>query len=682
MSSNSTYLAGFLVLILTIGTSYGDTINVLPNPGFESGTNPWSGFVCSITTSSDIKRSGNYSGKAYGRTSEWNGLQQNMAGLLQQGKTYNISCWIELENSAVNGDRIYAVIRQKDSRDANDHYFIINDKTGYDGTWTYLSGQFTLDIVGILQSLYLYFSGPAPSVNIYLDDVNVLTDAPGPNITDANAIVDFSTTFQKLDGFGASGFWFDSTVLNYPEPIKTNLINTMFGDLGLDIYRVRNAYDQDGGTDYINNTAEIIAKGESSLGHPIRVMLSSCSPPAYLKSDNNTVGGTLAKDANGNYRYADFAQWWRDSLSVFSAAGVNTYYINMQNEPAWLAEWDTCKWDPTENSTYAGYQQGFAALYANLNTMPNRPLLLAPEHQSISGIENYINALTATDKSNVYGYAHHPYEGSADAPDQLIGEMAAFKAQFGDRPLLMTEFSKVETAPLTWTDAMNLAILMHNFLTIEQVSSYSYWELFWASPRGFVSLTEPNYTVNSVYYAMKHYSKYTDPNWYRVDANTSSSDLRITAYKDPCEPNASIVIINTSALDDINLMISLNNYLPQHSGIYQSKFDANFAYIGGLSTSKPVLLPKQSITTIHLWGLSNCSGLILDSDLNGSCYVDFNDLLIFADNWLNNNCDDSNTWCGGADFKRNGSVNFTDLSDFAWQWKTCNKPGDEDCIQN
>src|SRR4030042_5331236 len=190
MFSKSMYLAGFLVLILTIGTSYGDTINVLPNPGFESGTNPWSGFVCSITTSSDIKRSGNYSGKAYGRTSEWNGLEQNMAGIMQDGKTYDLSCGIKLENSAVNGDRIYAVIRQKDSRDANDHYFIIDDKTGYDGTWTYLSGQFTLNIVGTLQSLYLYFAGPNPAVNIYLDDVNLMGEISGDWKEQANARIE------------------------------------------------------------------------------------------------------------------------------------------------------------------------------------------------------------------------------------------------------------------------------------------------------------------------------------------------------------------------------------------------------------------------------------------------------------------------------------------------------------
>lgn len=657
------FMMAWLTLFAFTGITYGDTVNVLPNPGFESGTNPWSGFVCSITTSSTIKRSGSYSGKAYSRTSAWNGLQQDMAGLLQQGKTYNISCWVKLEGSGVSGDAIYSVIRQKDSRDGNDHYYVIDWETGYDGSWTCLSGQFTLDIVGTLQSLYLYFAGPAPSVNIYLDDVNVLTEVPDSNITDANANVNFNTTFQRIDGFGAAGFWYDGTVLNYPEPIKTNLINTMFGDLGLDIYRVRNAYDEDGGADYINNTAEIIERGQALMGHPIRVMLSSCSPPAYLKSDNNTVGGTLAKDVNGNYRYADFARWWRDSLSAFSDAGVNTYYINMQNEPGWLAEWDTCKWDPTEDSTYAGYQQGFAALYTNLNTMSNRPLLLAPEHQSISGIENYINALTTTDKSNIYGYSHHPYEGDADTPDQLIGEMAGFKAQFGDRPLFMTEFSKVDNTPLAWTDAMNLAVLMHNFLTIEQVSSYLYWELFWASPRGLVSLTEPNYTINSVYYAMKHYSKYTEPNWYRVDANTGSPDLRITAYKDPCEPNASIVIINTSGANDINLAISLTGYSAKNSEIYRSRADVNFGYIGTFSPSAKVLLPRQSITTIHLWGTG------FESDLNNDGYVDLYDLKIIADNWLHGNCGVSNGWCGGADLTRNGNVDFNDFSDFAEQWK-------------
>ena len=59
----------------------------------------------------------------------------------------------------------------------------------------------------------------------------------------------------------------------------------------------------------------------------------------------------------------------------------------------------------------------------------------------------------------------------------------------------------------------------------------------------------------------------------------------------------------------MNLTLALNGFTPQNSGIYQSTSNANFAYIGTFSTSTPVFLPKQSITTIHLAGFADCAGV-------------------------------------------------------------------------
>ena len=254
--------------------------------------------------------------------------------------------------------------------------------------------------------------------------------------------------------------------------------------------------------------------------------------------------------------------------------------------------------------------------------------------------------------------------------------------------MLQTEFSKGTSVTLTFaTDAMNLAIWIHNFLTIENASAYLYWELFWTSPKGLVSISNTSYTINPVYYAMMHYSRFTDPGWQRVDANSTSSDLRISAYKDPCEPNAAIVIINTSTTTDVNLTLSLTGFNPGNSGIYQSKSNANFAYIGTFSTWNKVFLPKQSITTIHLAGFADCAavqagGHKLDSDFNGDCYVDLLDLKIMADYWLNTNCAASGN-CQGADFApTDGVVDFFDFADFGPQWRQCNNPQDANCTPN
>ena len=76
------------------------------------------------------------------------------------------------------------------------------------------------------------------------------------------------------------------------------------------------------------------------------------------------------------------------------------------------------------------------------------------------------------------------------------------------------------------------------------------------------------------------------------------------------------------------------------------------------------------------------AGYGLTSDLTGDCYVNYWDLKIIADHWLNTDCTEPD-YCGGADFvPRDGVVDLFDYSDFAVQWLLCNNPEDADCVPN
>ena len=185
----------------------------------------------------------------------------------------------------------------------------------------------------------VYFEGPASGIDLYVDDANVYGQVPAGTNPNATGQINLANTHQTLDGFGGAGAWYEGSVISIGNS-NPNIYNILFRDLGLDIYRVRNTYNIDNG--YITRSAQIIAAGQATLGHPLRIINTSWSPPSYLKSNGSTVGGTLAKDGNGNYRYADFAQWWADSLTAWSNASVDSYYVNMQNEPQWTASWDTC----------------------------------------------------------------------------------------------------------------------------------------------------------------------------------------------------------------------------------------------------------------------------------------------------------------------------------------------------
>lgn len=666
--------------ILLYSNALAENINILTNPGFEDGTNAWTSRSCSITSVTSPVYSGARSARAYSRTATWHGIQQNVLNKMVAGQTYQFSGRVRVSSSSAT-----VKMSVQKTVDGTTTYANVANGTANNTGWIQISGNYTLSVSGNLTALSVYFEGPASGVDIFIDDANVYGPDPSQGF-DASASINIDTRYQVLEGFGAAGGWYDGNLFYYSEPTRTNLFNTLFGNLGLDIYRVRNTYGYD--SDYITRAAQIIQAANTSLGHPIRVMNSSWGPPAYLKSnDDHENGGTLKKDSYGNYRYADFAQWWRDSLTAWSNAGVNTYYLNMQNEPQWSADWVTCLWDPTENSTRAGYKQGFAALYANLNTMPNRPKLLAPESASLGGTAAYLNALDSSDMSNVYGYAHHLYDGSADNPDQLVSAMTTFKNQYNDKPIFQTEYSSGSVD--TWTNAMNLAMLMNNCLTVENVAAYVYWDLFWGSPSGLVSLTTPNYTINPVYYAFKHFSYFTDPNWQRVAASSDTSALRMSAFINPENNQLSVILINISTESDITLTFNpFGNFEVSSGSIYRSSSAENCVLVGSYSGS--VLLPRYSITTIVLNGSlvpQNCTqvqnyGYNLLSDLNGDCSVNYKDLFIISEFWLRSDCSTYDN-CDGADFEpTDGTVDFSDFSDFAIQWMQCNIPGDSDCIQN
>ncbi len=593
------HLVIFLLLAFATTNCTAAVENLLTNPGFENGnTSGWKTWGCSLRAVRDPVHSDDYSVWVYNRTQNWQGPVHSVIGKMEHGKTYTVSAWVKLDNAA--SAQVAVTFMQMDGRDVR--YINVGSSSVSDSRWTQVSGEFTLEVVGTLEDMDVYFEGPAPGINFYLDDAELLELVPETIEPNAAGIVDVNTVYQELEGFGASGAWYENWLTAHPK--RNEIYDCLFRQLGLDIYRIRNTYDISSSN--ISNTATIVRAAESSLGHPIKVMVSSWSPPAYLKSNGSTVRGTLKKDANGDFMYDQFAQWWADSIEELASYGIDVNYVNIQNEPDYLGDWDTCKFTPYETSSWAGYNLAFEAVYQELNLrMPDMPKLLAAEACGCGVSQSYIDALI--DPNHVYGYAHHLYAGgSHDVPDGYIPSMENFAAQYGDKPLLQTEFANGQSQTLTFSDAMNLALLMHNSLTVEGVSAYLYWELFWQEPKGLVSLdnpwqSNPGYTINTTYYAFKHYSAFTDPGWYRVEASTDSNGLRISAFKNQDDTELTIVIINTSDIA-IDLSLSLGDFSPDDSEVYRTSGRECAAYIGTFDQSQSLSLGPQTITTIHLTG--------------------------------------------------------------------------------
>ncbi len=537
---------------------------------------------------------------------------------------------------------------------------------------------------------------------VYFEDIT-LDSAEAEELPAASGTVNVNTIYQRLEGFGGSACY--DTMALAAHPNREAVYDLLFRDLGMDVLRIKNTY-QVGvyGSSEITATGQIVAAARQPTRNPnLKLFLVPWSPAAYLKSDGYVGGqghynGTLKRDANEpfDYVYNAYADWWLNSLTGpggFNSVGIYPDYISIQNEPDWGEQDQECRFDPTENLSYAGYDEAFEAVFNKIdgNVSP-MPKMLAPESMGFGGSRAYISALYDRGQiNNVYGYSHHLYsDGSYTNPDGMIGGMQSYHNDYHNKPLFQTEYGQLGGPP-TFDDAILLAQYIHNCLVYEGVTSYYHWTSFRDgsyTTGGMINLTTGGgYIVRDLYWFFKAYTYFTDPNWYRIGATSSpSSNLRMTAFKSPDGNQQTIVILNKSS-SSTNLTLTLNGFSLDNSEIYRSSETEHWAYIGPFYAGGSLMLPARSITTISNVALSNCDSVLvaghgLTSDISGDCYVDYEDLKIITDNWLNTDCTEPDN-CEGADFEpTDGVVNLFDFSSFAEQWLWCNDPTDSNCTPN
>jgi glucuronoarabinoxylan endo-1,4-beta-xylanase len=424
---------------------------------------------------------------------------------------------------------------------------------------------------------------------------------------------------QTIIGFGGSMAYYENWLVAHTK--RSQIYDYLFKDLGISILRLRNSYMNEGGTNTAIDDAKKIVVEANKRG-PIDVLLTSWSPAGKYKSNgkpqNEETRATLARDSSGNFVYDGFANWWYQSLLQYKSRGIIPKYISIQNEPNFNPSWEGCILMPEEqlvtdtklDSTYmvASYPIAFSRVYAHLDSnrasLGAMPLMVGPE---VIGIEKAWSGkpsdyTSRMDMSQCYGVSHHLYTGgSSGDPLSYISNLSAMYTAFPKVPRMQTEFSD--------GDWYSTALLMHYALLYEQVNVYLVWELFWPGS-DFLSIenpwtpgswTTPNgYTVGQEYYAFKQYTAFIKPGWRRVDAVSSSTNVKTTAYISPDGSRMSIILINTSAASQ-NVMADPLYYEADSGRIYTTSATSKCEIVGAY-TPGIITIPAKSITTLSLYG--------------------------------------------------------------------------------
>ena len=438
----------------------------------------------------------------------------------------------------------------------------------------------------------------------------VLTTLAAMPVRAATTTINISATYQTIEGLGgATCFWVGNLT---GHPYKLEIYTNIFAGLNLSMLRLGDWYRyQSSITTFDSAAFDVVANANRVLGHPVQVYMSSWAPPAFLKSNGQVAnGGTLITNSDGTFAYDRFAQYWYDSLQAYKSNGVSPKWISIQNEPDWVAGYDSCVFHPTEDTVngtnYASYSKALDAVYGKLTNLPAPPKLLAPEvvHIAYNDLANYAATLHS---NSFYGINYHLYGGNNS-------DLSSSTNIFPSKPHFMTEFGV--------DDLIGAATLIHNCLTLGQDSGFNFWNLAWPVPGGGLveienggnssswtnapaALTESHgwYRMPS-YWAMKHFSYFINPGFKRVSATDNDSNVSSSAYLSPDGLRLVVVLINSSASASSSMSFNFGTFSVGKSSAYQTAGTNTVActntFLSLGSLASPQALPPQSVTTVVL----------------------------------------------------------------------------------
>lgn len=429
---------------------------------------------------------------------------------------------------------------------------------------------------------------------------------------------------QTIEGIGAALAMCEGWIVS--EPYKEELYDTLFKATGISILRLGN-WLQDTTADLTTDSTLV---AEYRKRNPYgKVLVSSWTPPSYLKANNSDNGNTSPnslKKVNGKFVYDQFGHWWKSSIRRFNKAGINPDYITIQNEINWNTDYGSCLFEATENDTIAAYAPALSAVHDSISTLDRYPLVLGPEvlGTGYGGMEYY--AKTMTDTSKFYGWAFHFY-GSGDynnpptfLKDQMTGaSFSELKKTTHTKPSFMTEYCNLGgheadamslANPDTTKDWLNLAWIMQEAFTVLDLNAWVFWDIAWQGNSSIVAVLpfwDPNswpasaphgFFVRRMLPALGQYSRFVRGGWVRIDANAADTALKVSAFLSPQADSVSIVIVNPS-FGEVNFTPGVIGSEQANGTVWTTSPTHALQKTGTWKSGTSMSVPARSITTLY-----------------------------------------------------------------------------------
>ncbi|HVN49047.1 MAG TPA: T9SS type A sorting domain-containing protein [Bacteroidota bacterium] len=387
------------------------------------------------------------------------------------------------------------------------------------------------------------------------------------------ATVYLDSTMQKIEGFGAAN------IIGWRPDMTAAEVQTAFGtsanQLGFTLLRLRIAPDS---TQFAINVASALAAQQ--LG--ARIIASPWTPPAWMKTNNNTVGGYLLPSA-----YAAYAAHLKSFVDTMAKYGVSIYAVSLQNEPDASVSYESCYWTATQFLNFVKY-------YAPAIGTP----IFMPESES------FVHALsdsTLNDSAacaNVGFVAGHLYGVSP-----TTYSLAASKG----KEVWMTEHYTTSTdSGNVWPLALNVGKEISDCMNAN-MSAYVWWYIV-----RFYGPIDENGNPTKRGYVMSHFSQFIFPGSVRVYSSVSSSrgvpSISVSAFKSSNQIIIEAINLNSSTIRDSIILQNLTGGAASFTK-YVTSQSKNVLYQGTVAASNSRLVDTLEANCIATYVSNATSGV-------------------------------------------------------------------------
>ncbi|MBA4382573.1 MAG: glycosyl hydrolase [Sideroxydans sp.] len=277
----------------------------------------------------------------------------------------------------------------------------------------------------------------------------------------------------------------------------------------------------------------------------ISVMASPWSAPAWMKSSDSLVTGSLLPQA-----YDAYARYLVKFADAMQAEGIPLYALTAQNEPNFEpADYPGMLLDSTARATLVGQHLG--PLLAQRAT-PLR--LLDWDHNWDNPTSPQAVLDDATARPYVDGVAWHCYAGG-------VGTQTAVHDAYPDKETYFTECSGGDWASV-WSDNL---LWNTRTLVIGATRNWAKGVLLWnlaldenhgphlggcSNCRGVVTINSVTGVVtrNEEYYALAHASKFVRPGAQHIASSSGSNGLDSVAFRNADDGSLVLIVANAHAV--------------------------------------------------------------------------------------------------------------------------------------